>query len=213
MSSNRWVDDDSTQRAWSSVDPHQTAETQAIPDFDYAYAAAPAPAPGQAPQEPSSNSTNAVLVAAIAVVVTLMLVAAGFFLFMNFGGFDSDDVATSTDSELTVSDDEESTSESTSTSTTATGAYGDGLEFFKTCDAQEASWVGTGTDTTSCPFATNIGIALAGVPTDEGEKTGTVYSPTTGKDYQMTCNINHDRNDQEYWRCTGGINAVVFVYP
>lgn len=65
--------------------------------------------------------------------------------------------------------------------------------------------VATGTDVTSCPFATSVAKAAAG-------KTGTftvqAASPVTGQNYSMNC----AGNDAETV-CTGGNNASVVLRP
>lgn len=59
---------------------------------------------------------------------------------------------------------------------------------------------------TSCPFALNMRDAL--IDSGYAEGTYSVFSPTTGETYDMTCVI---RTSDVL--CTGGNNAAVYVYP
>jgi serine/threonine-protein kinase len=66
--------------------------------------------------------------------------------------------------------------------------------------------VGTYNATTSCPFALNVRKAYLAAGLDGGPGTIQAYSPTTKKDYTMTCSGSQPA------RCEGGVAARVMIY-
>lgn len=196
----------------------------------------PAPQPAPAP----AGGGNTGLIAAIAVVATLLVITViGAAVLLTRGG-DEDRVAevgqAAGDRTIGADRGPEPTGPGPATVTetvreTATAApdgntggegryrgganqYGVGLNTYKQCSAEGVRWVGTGHSTTSCPFATNVGRELSGTTVREGSRTTVrAHSPTTGKTYDMACRKAQDSEYDYLWKCTGGVHAVVYVYP
>ena len=94
------------------------------------------------------------------------------------------------------------------------GEYGVGLNTWKFCDSGGASATITGSKETSCPFAENVGSILAGTTVREGSsRRVTAYSPVTRENVTLSCRKAQDSKLTFLWKCVGGRNAVVYVYP
>ncbi|MEV0293087.1 protein kinase [Nocardia sp. NPDC050710] len=67
-----------------------------------------------------------------------------------------------------------------------------------------------GTSVTSCPFAEALRTAYAESAADAGvgdQRTVTATSPINGREYSMHCTAG-----AEFVTCTGGVNAIVYIY-
>ncbi|WP_448852441.1 hypothetical protein [Corynebacterium sp. 335C] len=94
------------------------------------------------------------------------------------------------------------------------GWYGHGLNTYEHCIANVATAVFTGSENTSCPFANLVGDRFAGEEPSAGEvQWQRVESPVTGRTYDMRCRQARDADLDWLWKCEGGANAVVYVYP
>lgn len=194
-------------------------------------------APADGPRRESGGSGGKLLPLLLGVVALLMiaLIVLGGFMFL---GDDGDSAATAENSApggatSTVTETATATQEaqpSTSAPATSTsvprgsdssdryvagaGEYGVGLNTWKFCDSGGASATMTGSKTTSCPFAENVGSKLAGVAVSEGSsKSVTAYSPVTRENVTLSCRKAQDSELTFLWKCEGGRNAVVYVYP
>lgn len=84
-------------------------------------------------------------------------------------------------------------------------------EAFLTCPSGRS---GVATLVTSCAFADNVRASLL----TQGGLVVTAYSPVTGESYQMQCYDRFVAHFNDSWtvfpttKCTGGDNAVVFVW-
>lgn len=194
-------------------------------------------APADGPRRESGGSGGKLLPLLLGVVALLMiaLIVLGGFMFLSDDGDSSATAEKSTpgDATSTVTETATATQEaqpSTSAPATSTsvprgsdssdryvaraGQYGVGLNTWKFCDSGGASATMTGSKTTSCPFAENVGSKLAGVAVSEGSsKSVTAYSPVTHENVRLYCRKAQDSELTFLWKCEGGRNAVVYVYP
>lgn len=98
--------------------------------------------------------------------------------------------------------------------TAGPGQYGVGLNTYRSCgDVGGTSWVGTGHSTTTCGFAENVARELAYESISAAPLTVTAYSPTTQENISMSCRRAQDSELDPVFKCEGGRNAVVYVYP
>ncbi|MBP2333473.1 hypothetical protein [Corynebacterium freneyi] len=94
------------------------------------------------------------------------------------------------------------------------GQYGVGLNTYRACDdVIGTSWVGTGHSTTTCGFAENIALKLAYADISDAPLTVTAYSAATQENISMSCRRARDSERDPVFKCEGGRNAVVYVYP
>lgn len=94
------------------------------------------------------------------------------------------------------------------------GQYGVGLNTYRRCDdVIDTSWVGTGHSTTTCSFAENIALKLAYESISDAPLTVTAYSAATQENISMSCRRARDSDRDPVFKCEGGRNAVVYVYP
>ncbi|MCG7438474.1 MULTISPECIES: hypothetical protein [Corynebacterium] len=94
------------------------------------------------------------------------------------------------------------------------GQYGVGLNTYRRCDdVIGTSWVGTGHSTTTCGFAENIALKLAYADISDAPLTVTAYSAATQENISMSCRRARDSERDPVFKCEGGRNAVVYVYP
>ncbi|WP_448852443.1 hypothetical protein [Corynebacterium sp. 335C] len=181
------------------------------------------------PGRPGGGTAMKVLLGVLAVVV-LALVGVVVFLLSDRSGDDgataapqaTEEVVTETATATSTTTDapeepapapEGSTDSSDGRFRASPGHYGVGLNTWKNCARGSAAAVLTGTETTSCPFATNVGHELAGVPVSDSGATVQAHSPVTGKTYTMDCRRARDAEKDPVWKCSGGDNAIVYVYP
>lgn len=98
--------------------------------------------------------------------------------------------------------------------TAGPGQYGVGLNTYRRCESASGTrWVGTGHSSTTCGFAENVARELAYLDISAAPLTVTAYSPATGENISMTCNRAQDSELDPVFKCEGGRNAVVYVYP
>lgn len=194
---------------------------------------------GASANEPRRESVGSggklmpLLLGVVALLVIALIVLCGF---MFLGGGDSAPTAEKPapgDATSTVTETATATQEaqpSTSAPATSTsvprnsgssdryvaraGQYGVGLNTWKICDSGGASATMTGSQSTSCPFAENVGSELAGTTVREGSsRRVTAYSPVTHENVTLSCRKAQDSERDFLWKCEGGRNAVVYVYP
>lgn len=100
-----------------------------------------------------------------------------------------------------------STSTSSSSSTTSPARKGKLPSGAKECAGpKQGTAVGSGNDVTSCAFASAVRDAYLAEKPKDGKASLEVRSPVTKKNYTMTC------TGASVTTCTGGNNAVVFLY-
>ncbi|WP_448852442.1 hypothetical protein [Corynebacterium sp. 335C] len=188
--------------------------------------AGPADAGPATPATPAaaSRGSRAPLLVALAIVA---LAIGGVVAFLAAGGDDGEAVAASPSPTIAA------TATATRTTTVAPepgSGSGDGdgggsvtadaagLSPDKRCDDGGATAVFAGTARTSCPFAANVGEAIAeagsrAAATPGAAATVTANSPVTGQTYELACDVVADADGDGVWRCAGGNDAVVYVYP
>ncbi len=94
------------------------------------------------------------------------------------------------------------------------GHYGVGLNTYRKCENVTGTrWVGTGHSTTTCGFAENIARELAYESISAAPLTVTAYSAATQENISMSCRRARDSERDPVFKCEGGRNAVVYVYP
>lgn len=83
-----------------------------------------------------------------------------------------------------------------------------GVSLCGTADGELFSRAGSANSVTSCPFAQSVRDAYVASGADGKAATVSAYSPVTGRTYSMNCTPA----GENVVRCTGGNNAVVYVY-
>lgn len=83
-----------------------------------------------------------------------------------------------------------------------------GVSLCGTADGELFARSGSGNSVTSCPFAQSVRDAYVATGAEGGAATVQAHSPVTGQTYTMACSPA----GENVVRCTGGNNAVVYVY-
>ena len=157
-----------------------------------------------APEQPAPKSSNTALIVVSTIAVMLALALVGFLAFYFFSGSKQETEETAALSKISAP---ESAPASKSTVTQTVDAPPPTKEEKPKCDY--SSWDVTDSQVTTPGFAKNVFNDFKAACREEGGPNVTlvdVYSPSTGKNYTMTC---RDRGDQVV--CTGGRNAAVYI--
>lgn len=195
------------------------AEPASQPAASHTWHAEPVPYPAPAPQPPRRGVSPFALVALLLGGVLLGgLFVGGTVMALGEDGQDEQPAASQTTVTTTSSEtsspssttpesstptSSSTTSSSSSSSPTRAGELPAGAS--SCAGPKEGTAVGRGTEVTTCQFAVAVRDAyVAGGP--EGDTRLEVRSPVTKKDYTMSC------TGQVVTRCTGGNNAVVYLY-
>ncbi len=167
------------------------------------------------PYSPSEPRRSVVLPLLFAVLVIVVVTVSGAVVWQTMS---SRDTPTNTASEgrtgasMTSARVPSPSAAPTTTARTSTSATPATLPAGATpCGAGQASGAfsraAIGNSVTSCPFAEEVRRAYAAAGSAGGSRSVVATSPVTGRSYTMTCAA-----DGQLVTCTGGENAVVYVY-
>lgn len=159
------------------------------------------------PQPPAQRSKGPLL-AAVAVVLVAVLAAVGYWVIRP--ALDNEPVP----SAVGVTTSTTSSAPATLTTPRATTAAPSPTESVPAdatpCASRPSSAqlgnAAAGNDVTSCEFAEQVRLAYVNQSTRNRDVTVEASSPVTGRSYRMTC------SGDDVVRCTGGNNAVVYLY-
>lgn len=177
------------------------------------YPPPPPPGGGYPPPPPPAPRPNGWVWAVIGVLATALIAVIVFFLVVYQYGDNSNNQADTTSTATAT----QTTTEAGRTTTgggrtttdpgTQTNAPGAGRCPTVYGPSGDYSHSATGTNVTTCEFAEEVRVEYGRVQPGGGPAVISVFSPVTGRTYTMSCSgVNPVI-------CTGGNNAVVYVYP
>lgn len=175
--------------------------------------------PQWAPEPAARRTAPAMVFAIVAIVVLVAIISVlGTVLWFTTGGFSTQSQASpSTSTQFVTAEAEPEQAGSPSTMAvsaeaapaapvvpaTPSGAY-----LCSTSGSAPFARAGAGSSATSCPFAGSVRDSYRASGAGGGAATISAYSPVTGTSYTMYCAPAGTNVVQ----CTGGNNAVVYVY-
>ncbi|WP_370891363.1 hypothetical protein [Janibacter sp. GXQ6167] len=218
------ADDDTAPQPVVRATPPPPVVPPASPSPAYpppASAGAQGPAAGTRSAAPRAGGAGLSPFALVAMLVGAVLVGALIMGLFQIMGSDNQSAApatttvTTTPEPTTTGEPTPTTPSSTSTSpskssTSSTGVKRSGTKPAAVKKVCAGSWrgtrVGVGTTSTTCGFAVRVRKAYIEGGGDGSAITVRAKSPATGKVYRMSC------SGAAVTRCTGGNNAVVYLY-
>lgn len=173
--------------------------------------------PQWAPEPAARRGNPAMLFAVIAIVLLVATISVlGTVLWFTTGGFSTSQASPSTSTEFVTAEveaDQENTAETMPVAAPAAEAptvpaTPSGAYLCSTSGSGSFARAGAGSSATSCPFASAVRDSYRASGAGGGAATISAYSPVTGSSYTMYC----APAGAGVVQCTGGNNAVVYVY-
>ncbi|WP_067636884.1 hypothetical protein [Nocardia coubleae] len=200
------------QAAYSQYDDQQAYGDHAYRDNDGPYGPEPAYAPEPAWSHQDSNRRSMLLPILVGVLAVIVVAIGGAIGWRLMAATDSTDTAGAPSTSLVPAGPTGTTAPRATTAAPTTSAGPVTLPAgAQPCDSGSGSGsfskAAVGNTVTSCPFAQAVREAYAGGGSASGAREVVATSPVTGRTYTMTCTPAG-----KLVTCTGGENAVVYVY-
>ncbi|MGZ4561822.1 MAG: hypothetical protein ACXVXJ_12795 [Mycobacteriaceae bacterium] len=193
--------------------PPPTGYPPYYPPTGGGYPPPPPPGGGYPPPPPPAPRPKGWVWAVIGVLATALIAVIVFFLVVYQYGDNSNNQADTTSTATatpTTTEAGRTTTGGGRTTTdpgTQTNAPGAGRCPTVYGPSGDYSHSATGTNVTTCEFAEEVRVEYGRVQPGGGPAVISVFSPVTGRTYTMSC------SGANPVICTGGNNAVVYVYP
>ncbi|MEV0435524.1 protein kinase [Nocardia sp. NPDC050413] len=200
------------QAAYSQYDDQQAYGDHAYRDNDGPYGPEPAYVPEPTWSQQDSNRRSMLLPILVGVLAVIVVAIGGAIGWRLMAATDSTDTAGAPSTSLVPAGPTGTTAPRATTAAPTTSAGPVTLPAgAQPCDSGSGSGsfskAAVGNTVTSCPFAQAVREAYAGGGSASGAREVVATSPVTGRTYTMTCTPAG-----KLVTCTGGENAVVYVY-